>query len=496
MQHEPDRAVHEVLDEVGRPVAVALEQRARGRGRVDHHRAAGEQAERRREQQPVLERLLPGPGHQTTIRQHGSDASRRRGRSAAHERLEVVAARLEERYWSNDAQAGDSSTTSPGARRRARPRPRAPGRRTRGPARRPAPAPRPAGRAPRRSGTRRARARPAPRRAARSPRALPRPPRITWTPAGERADADDRGRHVRRLGVVDVERRRRPGATSSSRCATPAKVASAGAHRVGGSTPRASVTAAAAIAFSTVVGAAQPDLADADAAARRATRQRRRPRSRPRRRHRPRRARTSRRERHPRSAAADLRARPARPRRRRCPGARRPAASPRGRPRTSRGGRGGRASRLSSTAASGANATVSSSWNDDASQTTSRPGRASPASDVSAVPTLPATATGSPASRWMWPISSVVVVLPFEPVTAMNSLGSSRQASSSSPTTGSPRSRAARDDRRLLRHARALDERPRRRRAARAPSVARAPRPRRASSSPIAAASTRPRRSR
>ena len=40
-------------------------------------------------------------------------------------------------------------------------------------------------------------------------------------------------------------------------------------------------------------------------------------------------------------------------------------------------------------------------------------------------------------------MSSVVVVLPLVPVTAMNSLGISRQASSTSPSTGSPRSRAA-----------------------------------------------------
>src|SRR5271166_1881429 len=43
----------------------------------------------------------------------------------------------------------------------------------------------------------------------------------------------------------------------------------------------------------------------------------------------------------------------------------------------------------------------------------------------------------------MCPISSVVVVLPLVPVTAMNSLGNIRHASSSSPMTGSPRERAA-----------------------------------------------------
>ena len=55
---EPDGAVGEVLDQVGRAVALALQQRPRGRGRVDHHRAARQQAEGRGEQQPVLERLL------------------------------------------------------------------------------------------------------------------------------------------------------------------------------------------------------------------------------------------------------------------------------------------------------------------------------------------------------------------------------------------------------------------------------------------------------
>ena len=99
---------------------------------------------------------------------------------------------------------------------------------------------------------------------------------------------------------------------------------------------------------------------------------------------------------------------------------------------------------LSSTAASGANSSVSSSWNDDASRhdrslAVERPGgeRADRGADVAR------DRHRQPASRWMWPISSTVVVLPFVPVTATNSLGSSRHASSSSPSTGSPRSRAA-----------------------------------------------------
>ena len=69
--------------------------------------------------------------------------------------------------------------------------------------------------------------------------------------------------------------------------------------------------------------------------------------------------------------------------------------------------------------------------------------RSPPRSPVSAVPTLPATATGSPASRWICPSSSTVVVLPFVPVTATNALGTRRQPSSSSPSTGTPRARAA-----------------------------------------------------
>ena len=116
--------------------------------------------------------------------------------------------------------------------------------------------------------------------------------------------------------------------------------------------------------------------------------------------------------------------------------------------------------RLSSTAASGAKASVSSSWKEDASHTTVAAGPTSPASEASAVPTLPATATGRPASRWTWPISSTVVVLPLEPVTARNSLGTSRQAELELAEHGDAR-RLARgaDHRRLLRHPGALDQR-------------------------------------
>ena len=87
-----------------------------------------------------------------------------------------------------------------------------------------------------------------------------------------------------------------------------------------------------------------------------------------------------------------------------------------------------------------------------------------------ACPTLPATATGSPASRWMCPISSTVVVLPFVPVTAMNSFASIRQASSSSPSTGMPARARGDDHGRLRRDARALDRRARTRSSSATPS--------------------------
>ncbi len=92
---------------------------------------------------------------------------------------------------------------------------------------------------------------------------------------------------------------------------------------------------------------------------------------------------------------------------------------------------------------SGANSTASSAWKLDTSQTTVASGPISPTSVDNGVPTLPATATGSRASRQIAPSSSTVVVLPLVPVTATKRLGSSRHASSSSPITGRPCLRAA-----------------------------------------------------
>ena len=92
---------------------------------------------------------------------------------------------------------------------------------------------------------------------------------------------------------------------------------------------------------------------------------------------------------------------------------------------------------------SGAKASESSAWKLETSHTTVERGWIVATRDDSGVPTLPATSTGRSAARQIAPSSSVVVVLPLVPVTATKGLGSRRQASSSSPSTGSPRSRAA-----------------------------------------------------
>ena len=127
----------------------------------------------------------------------------------------------------------------------------------------------------------------------------------------------------------------------------------------------------------------------------------------------------------------------------RAPGWRRPAAWPRGRPRSCRGGRGGPRSGSAARATRARTPRRPRAGSSSTSQTTVASGVEPPTSDASGVPTLPATATGSPAARWIAPSSSAVVVLPLVPVTATKRFGSSRQASSSSPSTGSPRSSAA-----------------------------------------------------
>src|SRR5581483_9909668 len=101
-------------------------------------------------------------------------------------------------------------------------------------------------------------------------------------------------------------------------------------------------------------------------------------------------------------------------------------------------------SRLSRTATSHANSCTSSSWKLESSQTTLTPGAIASATVVRGRPTLPATSTSRPAARKIAPRSSVVVVLPFVPVTPTTGLpGSRRYPSSTSLHTGTPRARAA-----------------------------------------------------
>src|SRR5438477_251343 len=57
-----------------------------------------------------------------------------------------------------------------------------------------------------------------------------------------------------------------------------------------------------------------------------------------------------------------------------------------------------------------------SSWKLESSSTFHRSGRDEATIAATGVPILPPTWTGTPASRRMWPVSEVVVVLPFDPV--------------------------------------------------------------------------------
>ena len=269
--------------------------------------------------------------------------------------------------------------------------------------------------------------------------------------AGERRERDERRGDVRRLGVVDVERRRRPSATSSRRCVDAARTSrSAVAHGVGvdpareadgrrghrvvrGCARRAARSSSTASSGSSAHhscparSASSAPGADAEADP-------------------------------PRAAAEVLDAEP--DRRDRdvvvALAARRPAASPRGRPRTCRGGRGGRAARLSSTARLGRERDVSSSWNDEASQTTIASGSSAPTSELTRRADVardghrharPRGGCGRSAR------SSSSCRSSRSPRRTRS--GSSRQASSSSPSTGMPARARRRDDRRLGRHARA-----------------------------------------
>ena len=201
----------------------------------------------------MLERLLLVSAHRSAIRQR-----RRRTPSAiiarfSHQAPEMVAALLKvERTGHRTRTPGESNTTSPAARAAracATARSRSPRRASARPWAR-APAPARGAVSPIRYAAAQRSATAAP--AARSPRPCRARPDHVHA-ALEAADADDRRSDVGRLGVVDVESRRRRVATSSSRCATPANVSSPSrtAPRVDAARQR---TAAAAIAFSRLCG--------------------------------------------------------------------------------------------------------------------------------------------------------------------------------------------------------------------------------------------------
>ena len=274
------------------------------------------------------------------------------------------------------------------------------------------------------SGTpRRSARRPAPRgRAKSSP--LSEPPRIAWTPPSNERSAADGRRHVRRLRVVDVgdaadlghplEPVRDARRSERSRVSTAA-----------GSRPIASAAAAAKRAFARVVRADDPVPGgcerklrggDVDLA----------------------------------SLAGEVEAGDHRVRAvddREVPGSlagEHAQLRARGTRRRCGGGRGGPAWRSGAARTRARSRPSPRAGSSTPRRRRSRPSSSSPTSDASGVPTLPATATGSPAARQTWPSSSATVVLPFVPVTATKRLGSSRQASSSSPMTGTPRVSARR----------------------------------------------------
>ena len=256
--------------------------------------------------------------------------------------------------------------------------------------------------------------------------------------AGERVDADERRGDVGRLGVVDVEHavdRRdllEPVLRGRGSERRPARTASA-------STPRASATAAAAIAFCTLWAPRRPSSETASSGC------------------------SSHHSWPARSASSAPGPAPKQTRRAQPPR----SSTPRPSGATATASLGWRAKTSQLGGAVGVEGAVAvqvvlgeveqhgglgrerlacpRAGTSDASATIVVAGRErARAATVSAVPTLPATFTGSPASRCRWPISSTVVVLPLEPVTAMNSCSpSSRQPVSYSPSTGIPRSRAA-----------------------------------------------------
>ncbi len=85
---------------------------------------------------------------------------------------------------------------------------------------------------------------------------------------------------------------------------------------------------------------------------------------------------------------------------------------------------------------SGRNAEMDSSWKLLASTTVKLASLERSTREISGVPIFPAICTGNRAVSRMWPMSEVVVVLPFEPVMQMSRPRKNRQASSISLHTG------------------------------------------------------------
>ena len=125
---------------------------------------------------------------------------------------------------------------------------------------------------------------------------------------------------------------------------------------------------------------------------------------------------------------------------------RRSAPWPRRTPRRSRGDRGGRARSSAAPRSTGGTSRSLSSWKLLASTTWIVSAVESSTCALSAWPMLPPTSTRWPPASSIRPVSVVVVDLPFVPVIATIRPRSQRDASSSSPMTGTP-ARARRLDR-------------------------------------------------
>ena len=86
---------------------------------------------------------------------------------------------------------------------------------------------------------------------------------------------------------------------------------------------------------------------------------------------------------------------------------------------------------------------VASSWKLDSSRMFQRSSVEPSTIASNGVPRLPPVRASQPAERKMWPMSDVVVVLPFVPVTPMTGPRRNSAASSNSPMTATPLRRAS-----------------------------------------------------